>query len=235
VRAFVLDVEEGAVQSGQAVGHADDCLPLVRAIATFNTASHQTFNTLCDTLSVDLGDPVTFARMYDEYGGQVYGAALRILGDAARAQDVAHDVFLRVWRNPQRFDARRGELGPYLRLMARSRALDVWREAQAAGRARDRLELVVAQAEPRADERPSAVAEHADERAAVRVALRRLTAVQREAVVLAYWGGMSADEIARRSGVPVGTAKSRIRLGLAKLRTEIAGPAAGEVPVAAAA
>ena len=170
---------------------------------------------------MDLSDPTTFARMYDEHSRGVYGAALRILGDQARAQDVAQDVFLRVWRNPHRFDSRRGELGSYLRLMARSRALDLWRENQAAGRARDRMEVVVAQEEPRADDRPSTAVEVGEDRAAVRDALRRLPEAQREALVLAYWGGMTADQIAKRSGVPLGTAKSRIRLGLTKLRDEV--------------
>ena len=170
---------------------------------------------------MDLSDPTTFGAVYDEHSRGVYGAALRILGDPARAQDVAQDVFLRVWRNPQRFDSRRGELGSYLRLMARSRALDLWRETQAAGRARDRLERVVAQQEPRLEDRPSAAVEQGEDRSAVRDALRRLPDPQREALVLAYWGGMTADEFARRSGVPLGTAKSRIRLGMAKLRAEI--------------
>jgi RNA polymerase sigma-70 factor (ECF subfamily) len=187
---------------------------------------------------MDLSDPTTFARTYDEHARGVYGAALRILGDPARAQDVAQDVFLRVWRNPQRFDARRGELGSYLRLMARSRALDLWREGQAAGRMRDRLELVVAQEEQRVEERPSAAAERGEDREAVREALRRLPESQREALVLAYWGGMTADQIARRSGVPLGTAKSRIRLGLAKLRAEVEdvfGEAAAPAPAPLAA
>ena len=183
---------------------------------------------------MDLSDPTTFGAVYDEHSRGVYGAALRILGDPARAQDVAQDVFLRVWRNPSRFDARRGELGSYLRLMARSRALDLYREGQAAGRASDRLKLVVAQQEPRTDERPPEAAERDESRSAVRDALRRLPEAQREALVLAYWGGMTADEIARRSGVPVGTAKSRLRLGMAKLRAEVGG-LAGDPAVALAA
>lgn len=171
---------------------------------------------------MDLSNPATFARMYDTHARGVYGAALRILGDPARAQDVAQDVFLRVWRNPGRFDERRGEIGSYLRLMARSRALDLWREGQAAGRARDRLEQATAiDTDTRPDDRPSEIAERDEDRAAVRAALRELPQAQREALVLAYWGGMTADEIARRSGVPLGTAKSRIRLGMAKLRTEV--------------
>ena len=181
-----------------------------------------------------LSDPTTFGRAYDEHARSVYGAALRILGNPAQAQDVTQDVFLKLWRNPGRFDAARGELGSYLRLMARSRAVDVYREAQAAGRARDRLELVVSQSEARVDERPLPAAERAGERSAVVEALHRLPDPQREALVLAYWGGLTADEIAARVGVPLGTAKSRIRLGMAKLRGEIA-DALGDSPVPLAA
>ncbi len=179
-----------------------------------------------------LDDPTTFARVYDEHHRGVYGAAYRILSDVTQAQDVVQDVFLRVWRRPEKFDAKRGELGSYLRLMARSRALDVWREGQAAGRASDRLKLVVAKEEPRVEDRPAPMAERESDRSAVRDALRQLPDPQREAVVLAYWGGLTADQIARRAGVPLGTAKSRIRLGLAKMRDELDAAAAAGEPTA---
>jgi RNA polymerase sigma-70 factor (ECF subfamily) len=180
---------------------------------------------------MDLSDPATFARVYDEHARGVQAAAHRILGSSTLAQDVVQDVFAKVWRRPAAFDARRGELGSYLRLMARSRALDLWREQQAAGRASDRLKVVVAGAEERAEDRPALMAEREDTRTAVIGALRTLPENQREAVVLAYWAGMTADEIARRSHVPLGTAKSRIRLGLTKLREEL-GSTEG-LPVAA--
>jgi RNA polymerase sigma-70 factor, ECF subfamily len=165
-------------------------------------------------------DPETFRAVYDEHSQGVYAAALRILGDPARAQDVMQDVFLKLWRKPEKFDARRGQLGPYLKLMARSRALDLWREGQAAGRASDRLKLVTAADEARTDDVPARAAERGEEGTLVRSALGRLPTAQREALVLAYWGGMTAGEIAQRADVPLGTAKSRIRLGLAKLREE---------------
>jgi RNA polymerase sigma-70 factor (ECF subfamily) len=172
---------------------------------------------------MDLSDPSTFARVFDEHRRGVHATAYRVLGDAGQAQDVVQDVFLRVWRNPARFDARRGELGSYLRLMARSRAVDLWREGQAAGRAGDRLKVAVAQAEPeRRPRRPDEVAIEGADRATVRAALRALPEPQREAIVLAYWGGLTADQVAVRAGVPLGTAKSRIRLGLARLRSELA-------------
>src|SRR3712207_4955782 len=165
---------------------------------------------------MDLSDPTTFSAVYAQHSRGVYGAALRILNDPSKAQDVAQDVFLRIWRNPSPFDSRRGELGSSLRLMARSRALDLWREGQAAGRARDRMELVVAQADAARteDERPAVLAEQHELRDVMQDALKELPPVQREAIVLAYWGGLTADQIAQRSGVPLGTAKSRIRLGL---------------------
>jgi len=180
---------------------------------------------------MDLSDPQQYARIYDEQQRGVYAAAYRILNNAALAQDVTQDVFVRVWRNPSKFDARRGELGSYLRLMARSRALDLWREGQAAGRASDRLKVVVAHQESRVEERPADMAERENARSVVREALGGLPTNQREAVVLAYWGGMTADEIARKEGVPLGTAKSRIRLGLAKMREQL--EAAGASPLAA--
>lgn len=171
--------------------------------------------------AMDLSDPATFGRIYDEHRRGVHATAFRVLGSTAAAQDVVQDVFLRVWRNPAKFDARRGELGSYLRLMARSRAVDLWREGQASGRAEDRLKVVVAHDPPRFDAQPDHLAMASADRTTVRAALNRLPEAQREALVLAYWGGMTADQIAERAGVPLGTAKSRIRLGLARLRTEL--------------
>lgn len=173
------------------------------------------------TADMDLSDSATFARAYDEHAPAVYGTALRVLGNPAAAQDVAQDVFLRVWRRPNGFDPRRGDLGAYLRLMARSRALDLWRSAQAGGRATDRLKIAVGRDEARPEEQPVARFERSEHRATVRAALGTLPAPQREAVMLAYWGGLTADEIARRSGVPLGTAKSRVRLGLQRMRAEL--------------
>src|SRR5215218_10877015 len=115
-------------------------------------------------MALDLSDPRQFQQAYDEHHRGVYAAALRILGNTAQAQDVVQDVFLRVWRRPRAFDARRGELGSYLRLMARSRALDLWREGQAAGRASDRLQLAVATEPPRAEDRPGDMAERESDR-----------------------------------------------------------------------
>src|SRR4051812_9097299 len=168
--------------------------------------------------AMDLSDPTAFARAYDAHGPGVYGTALRVLGNPAAAQDVAQDVFLRLWRDPRKFDAGRGDVGAYLRLMARSRALDLWRTAQAAGRATDRMKIAAGRDEPRPEEQPATRLEHRERAGGLRDALGALPAAQREAVVLAYWGGLTAHEIARREGVPLGTAKSRLRLGLQRMR-----------------
>src|SRR3954469_20615473 len=120
---------------------------------------------------MDLSDPTTYARMYDEHHRGVHAAPYRVLGNAAQAQDVMQDVFLRVWRNPQKFDARRGELGSYLRLMARSRAVDLWREGQASGRAEDRLKAFVGHEPPRHDAQPDNLALASADRSTVRDAL----------------------------------------------------------------
>jgi RNA polymerase sigma-70 factor (ECF subfamily) len=164
----------------------------------------------------------TFAAVYEEHAGGVYASAFRVLGRAADAEDVVQDVFLRFWQSPDRFDAARGPLGAFLRLMARSRALDVWRADHAAMRAKDRLELGAARDEVRLDERPGDAAELHEQQRTVQEALCRLPPEQREAVVLAYWGGLSGRELAERSGLAFGTARSRIRLGVEKLRTDAA-------------
>jgi RNA polymerase sigma-70 factor, ECF subfamily len=164
-------------------------------------------------------DHAAFAALYRQHAPSVYAAALRVIGRPSDAEDVTQEVFTRHWRDPARFDPRRGEIGSYLRLMARSRALDLWRHEQAAGRARDRLRLVSRDDEGSAD-RPAAIAERDERRRAVRNALRDLPHEQREALVLSYWGSLGPDEIARRSGVPFGTARSRMRLGLEKLRRQ---------------
>jgi RNA polymerase sigma-70 factor (ECF subfamily) len=166
------------------------------------------------------GDAAAFERAYDAHAGAVFRAAYGVVHDPAVAQDVVQDVFLRLWRAPDRYDSTRGPLGHYLRTIARNRALDIWREAQVATRARARLRLLAGREEGRVDDRPAPAAERRRDRAIVRQALLKLPPPQRHAIVLAFWGGMTADEIAVRSGLPQGTVKSRIRLGLIKLREE---------------
>lgn len=172
------------------------------------------------TPTPDLATTPSFANLYAQHRPGVYATALRVLGRPAEAEDVTQEVFVRFWRLPERFDPRRGEVGPYLRLMARSRALDLLRHEQADGRACDRLKSVAGRDEVPRHERPPEVAERGEQRGVLRDALRKLPVEQREALVLAYWGDMSAREVAAAAGVPFGTARSRMRLGLEKLRID---------------
>ena len=169
---------------------------------------------------MNLRDPHEFSRVYDEHHRSVHAAALRVLNDHTLALDVVQDVFLRLWRRPEAFDMRRGALGPYLRVMARSRALDLHRQTRAGDRVSDRLRLATERLQPTADARLT------PERHDLRVALRALPHGQREAVVLTYWAGMTAEEVARHADVPLGTAKSRVRLGVLRLRASYAADAA---------
>src|SRR5918998_3598501 len=112
--------------------------------------------------------PLSFAAVYASHRGGVYATALRVLGRPSEADDVTQDVFMRFWRSPERFDPSRGEVGPYLRMMARSRALDLLRHEQAAGRAHDRLQAVPGHDETPHEQRPPDVIERDELRRALR-------------------------------------------------------------------
>jgi RNA polymerase sigma-70 factor (ECF subfamily) len=161
------------------------------------------------------GDDRALAEVFDELAPAVHAAALQIVGTPA-AQDVAQDVFVDLWRHPQRYDESLGSLRTYLTMCARHRALDVLRsELRRAGREERHARLLPTP-------RPSSPAEEvadADAASVVRAAVDGLPPDQRRAVELAYFGGLSYRDVARRMGIPEGTAKSRVRLALAKLET----------------
>jgi RNA polymerase sigma-70 factor (ECF subfamily) len=156
-----------------------------------------------------------FARIYQEHAPGVVRAAARVLGDTALAEDVAQEVFLGLWRGSG-YDAARGPLGPYLRLQARSRALDVLRNSRAGDRRMARLKertmLDTAVAET-----PHETVLRAAERDLAVGAVRKLPLDQRRAIGLTYWADLTIQQAAEVEGIPLGTAKSRIRLGLHKL------------------
>jgi RNA polymerase sigma-70 factor (ECF subfamily) len=157
----------------------------------------------------------SFEAIYAEHAAEVHRAAFSILRDATLAEDVVQEVFERVWRGSGH-DDRRGPLGPYLKLLARSRALDLWRRTRSGERVLHRLEGQAEALLARA-QGPEAALARATERRLARAAVRRLPHEQRQAIGLAYWGGLSAQELAAAEGIPLGTAKSRVRMGLAKL------------------
>jgi RNA polymerase sigma-70 factor (ECF subfamily) len=163
----------------------------------------------------DMIRATTFETIYAQHAAEVHRAAHAILRDAALAEDVVQEVFERVWRGSG-YDERRGPLGPYLTMLARSRVLDSWRRTRAAERVQHRLESQAGTL-PAGTHEPEASLVRAAEHGRARAAVRRLPDEQRKAIGLVYWGGLSAAELAAVDGVPLGTAKSRVRLGLAKL------------------
>jgi RNA polymerase sigma-70 factor, ECF subfamily len=169
---------------------------------------------------VDLSDPRQFEHVYRQHAARVRAAAQRVLHDAAAADDVTQEVFIRLWQRPQLFDPTRGSLSALLAVMGRSRALDKIRAEHALERARDRLGHLVEIA-PTSDEGPEAALERHERDAELRGALLRLPPAQRETVRLAYGQELNSAEIGRRMNVGRATARSRLRLGLGKLRADL--------------
>jgi RNA polymerase sigma-70 factor (ECF subfamily) len=165
-----------------------------------------------------------FETLYDRYGDLVYSVSLRILGDAYMAEDVTQDVFTRVWHRPEQFDLQRGKFTTWLLSIARNRSID-HRRSQARRQRHETLPAIEAEDDvlPSGDERddPALVTVLQDERAAVRRAMDVLPQEQRLAIALAYFGGLTQQEIANKLGQPLGTVKTRIRLGMQKMRAAL--------------
>lgn len=160
------------------------------------------------------GDHAALEAAYALHGSAVFGLARRVLRSAALAEEVAQEVFVRFWRDPGRYDPHRAPLRAFLLRDTHGRAVDLLR-AETARRAREERDQVLA-----SDEEPGP--EHqvweAVRSAQVKAALEALPAPEREAIVLAFYAGLSYQEVARRLGEPEGTIKSRIRRGLERLR-----------------
>lgn len=161
------------------------------------------------------GDERAFALLYDATAPRVFGLVLRILVDRAQAEEVAQEVYLEAWRGAARFDPARGSAIGWLLRIAHARAVDRVRSSQAQ---RDRDERVgVRDTAVPVDE----VAERVEislESARARSALAALSEAQRQAIELAYFGGLTQTEIAERVGAPLGTVKTRMRDGLRRMR-----------------
>jgi RNA polymerase sigma-70 factor, ECF subfamily len=158
-------------------------------------------------------------QLYDRYSALVFSVALRVLHDHALAEDVTQEVFLRIWRQPASFDPERGRFISWISSVARNRALDEQRRMTRRRRAEDPDEgpMLRLPAEGRGDD-PATEAVHADERRRVQEAMLELPEAQRIVIELAYFGGLTQTEIAERTGDPLGTIKTRVRLGMRKLR-----------------
>jgi RNA polymerase sigma-70 factor (ECF subfamily) len=177
-------------------------------------------------LAITARDEGAFAVLYDRYADLVYSACLRVLGDTQLAEDSAQDVFVRLWRRPEAFIAERGRFLSWLMSVARNRAVDELRargrrrkrEAIPSGPGDDPMPLIAAGPE----DDPLRNAQLHEEQRLVRDALGGLPPEQRAVLELAYFGGLTQQEIAFRLHEPLGTVKTRIRLGMQKLRRALA-------------
>ena len=168
-------------------------------------------------LAIQRRDEAALAALYDRYGRLAYGLAYRLLGERGGAEDVVQEAFLAVWRHAARYRPERGGARSWLLAIVHNAAIDrrrgrLKREATAL-----RLDPAAVGLEGDIEETFAAVAEgiRAEH---VRRALADLPVEQRQAIELAYFGGLTHQEIAERTGTPLGTVKSRLRLGLQKLR-----------------
>jgi len=165
------------------------------------------------------GEDTALAALYDATCAMVNGLALRILGDRSVAEEVTADVYLQVWRQAARYDAGRGAPLTWLLTLTRSRAIDQLRAGagRRASAAPMRAALHVASEAPGPEEHSTV----RQRRRVVRRALTRLPSDQRRALELAYFEGLSHSEIAATLGEPLGTVKTRVRLGMIRLRDSL--------------
>jgi len=172
------------------------------------------------------GDQAALATLYDRSSPQVYGLIFKILGNREAAEEVTLDVYTQVWRQAHTFDKTRGTPGGWLMMLARTRAIDRFRAGFAE---RGKLEdLDVASFFSSDDPSPDQEIEEQQRRQYVRQAVATLSAEQQEVIALGYFYGLSQSEIADKLKLPLGTVKTRMRLGMIKLR-DILAPHKGEL------
>lgn len=162
-----------------------------------------------------LGDEAAFALLYDRYGKPAYSLAFRILGDGSDAEDVVQEAFLNIWRMARSFDMRRGNARTWILSVIHHRAVDIYRLRR--GKPQMNLPSDFQQPLIEAGEVWQEVANNLD-REAIERALGKLPEEQRKAIELAYFAGYTHMEIAEITQMPLGTVKSRIRIGMEKLR-----------------
>ncbi len=157
---------------------------------------------------VAAGDEAALRAVIARHGGLVFGLARRVIGDPTLAEEAAQDCFVALWKAPERFDPERGALRDYLAGIVKKKAIDVLRRE----RHRSRLVYDVV-------DRPwPAESESVDTHDLVRSSLEKLSSLQREAIFLAYFAGLTYKEVAETLAIPEGTAKTRLRDGLLRLR-----------------
>jgi RNA polymerase sigma-70 factor (ECF subfamily) len=162
------------------------------------------------------GDDHALAEVFDALARTVYSSALRVVGDTSAAQDVVQDVFVELWTHPDRYDPAAGTLRTYLSVLARHRAADLIRSEFRRLARQERTYRLTPEAAPAGVGDQMLAAETAG---LVRAAVQLLPASQRQVVELVYFEGLTCREVASAVGIPEGTAKSRLRLALARLET----------------
>lgn len=162
------------------------------------------------------GDERALAEVVDQLASSVYSGALRVLGNGSAAQDVVQDVFVELWSHPGRYDPAAGSLRTYLIVLARNRAVDLLR-SELRRVARQERHYRLTPPEPPGTASDEIMA--AETASVVRAAVQLLPDGQRQVVELAYFEGLTCREVARAMGIPEGTAKSRLRLAMAKLES----------------
>jgi RNA polymerase sigma-70 factor, ECF subfamily len=170
---------------------------------------------------VERRDPDAFAILYDRHGGAAYSLAHRIVGDPSVAEDVTQEAFLSLWRSGARFDPARGSVRTWTLGIVRNRSIDALRRLAGSAPKLDLDDEGVLETQP-AGELTEGEAIRRETARTVRGALRDLPAEQSEVIGLAYFGGFSHSEIAEMLGMPLGTVKGRMRLGLEKIRVSLA-------------
>jgi RNA polymerase sigma-70 factor (ECF subfamily) len=164
------------------------------------------------------GDRAAFGELYDRISNRVLGLVIRLLRDRAQSEEVTQEVFLEIWQSATRFDANRGSGMAWVLTMTHRRAVDRIRASQKSHE-RD-LKIGIRDMERDFDGVSESV-EIRLENERVKRAMSRLTSLQREAVILAYYGGYSHSEMAQILGIPLGTVKTRLRDGMIRLRDEL--------------
>lgn len=189
---------------------------LLAALARIHPAAESQAEDVSCLRRIASGDQTGAASLYDRHARPLYSLILRIVGDETEAEDLLQDVFAQAFRQAARYDATRGAVAAWLLMMARSRAIDQVR----ARRTRFEGRTAEQPLDEMADSQPDAASAMLDEEQTriVRQALGDLPLLQRMAIELAYYEGLSHTEIAERLEQPLGTVKTRIRLGLLKLR-----------------
>lgn len=167
------------------------------------------------------GDERALGLLYDRFGNVMFAVAFRVVGQQADAEEVVMEAFSQAWREAPRFDQARGSVAAWLTMMTRSRALDLVRSQSR----RERITDTAAREEPAAGPAmstgfpsPGSAVLDDERKKAVSAAMAALSPPQREAIELAYYEGLSQSEIAERLKEPLGTIKTRMRLGMQKLR-----------------